>query len=182
MIKEVSGRLRFKKKLKTQDILKMYDMCRYEQAWNRNVTCIWCLVSDDRNWWVELVQITFTFFGFTVVYVTRIEGIGIRQRLEKLLRIWLWFDNESGNSMFVGPWYGVAFGIQCWSPCHCLFWSVAIAFAASHCDGRISRWKEIDGKKLFQNGAEKMEHQQNESVCRQFCSHSVQYKTSEILS
>lgn len=37
----------------------MYDMCRYEQAWNRNVTCIWCLVSVDGNWWIELVQITF---------------------------------------------------------------------------------------------------------------------------
>lgn len=45
VIKEVSRRLRFEKKLKRHDIIKMYDMCRYEQAWNKNVTSIWCLVS-----------------------------------------------------------------------------------------------------------------------------------------
>lgn len=45
VIKEVSRRLGFQKKLKTSDIMNMYDMCRYEQAWQQNATCIWCMVS-----------------------------------------------------------------------------------------------------------------------------------------
>lgn len=45
VIKEVSRRLRFKKKLRRRELMNMYDMCRYEQAWNKNATCIWCLVS-----------------------------------------------------------------------------------------------------------------------------------------
>lgn len=53
VIKEVSRRLHLKKKLKKRDILNMYDMCRYSQAWNKNVTCVWCLVSVENACGIE---------------------------------------------------------------------------------------------------------------------------------
>lgn len=44
-IKEISKRLGFDEKLKKRDIMNMFDMCRYEQAWNTSTHSIWCAVS-----------------------------------------------------------------------------------------------------------------------------------------
>lgn len=46
VIKQVSKRLGFTEDhLKKKQIIDMFDMCRYEQAWDLNVTSIWCSVS-----------------------------------------------------------------------------------------------------------------------------------------
>lgn len=80
VIKEISRRLRFKKKLKKHDVLKMYDMCRYEQAWNKNATSIWCLVSVIHKFCMHSMKSDKSIHSFfVVVYITRIESTGIRK-------------------------------------------------------------------------------------------------------
>lgn len=46
MMKEISQRLGFNERLKKKQIMNMFDMCRYEQAWNINTSSVWCTVSD----------------------------------------------------------------------------------------------------------------------------------------
>lgn len=45
MVGDVSLRLGYKFPLKTQQIIDMYDMCRYDQAWHLERPSPWCAVS-----------------------------------------------------------------------------------------------------------------------------------------
>lgn len=45
VVEQVTRRLGFAKTLKKKQVMNMYDMCRYEQAWNKNASCVWCLVN-----------------------------------------------------------------------------------------------------------------------------------------
>lgn len=51
VIKQVSKRLGFtdEEELSEKQIMNMFDMCRYEQAWDPNATSIWCSVSIISN-------------------------------------------------------------------------------------------------------------------------------------
>lgn len=45
VISDVSERLGFKYPLKVNQILDMYEMCRYDQAWHLENASPWCAVS-----------------------------------------------------------------------------------------------------------------------------------------
>lgn len=42
LVSDVSSRLGYKYPLKTQQVLDMFDMCRYDQAWNLEAPSPWC--------------------------------------------------------------------------------------------------------------------------------------------
>lgn len=45
-VSDISQRLGFRYPLKTEQILDMYDMCRYDQAWHLEKPSPWCAVSE----------------------------------------------------------------------------------------------------------------------------------------
>lgn len=45
MIGDISQRLGFKFALKVKQVKTIFDMCRYEQAWNLDRPSAWCTVS-----------------------------------------------------------------------------------------------------------------------------------------
>lgn len=44
LVSDVSQRLGYKFPLKVQQVLDIYDMCRYDQAWNLESPSPWCAV------------------------------------------------------------------------------------------------------------------------------------------
>lgn len=45
LVSDVSERLGYKFPLKVDQVLAMYEMCRYDQAWNLDEPSPWCVVS-----------------------------------------------------------------------------------------------------------------------------------------
>lgn len=124
-IKDISKRLGFDDKLRKKQVMNIFDMCRYEQAWNTTSQCVWCAVSvnelssfeihesssihedqytTESNWIGILFAID--------VHTRRGKSAWVCKRFERLLWVWLWLGNESTHSVFNCTGYGFATGIE----------------------------------------------------------------------
>lgn len=63
VISEVSQRLGFDDRLSAQRVKDIYNLCRYEQAWNTHKGSVWCSVSDiQTKFYFGLVSFLLTSF------------------------------------------------------------------------------------------------------------------------